>query len=118
MIAFDTPIPLSWILLGGLLCAGALALRKRWPALALAWLCYLMLLLPFFRDQFPGQQLLADRHTYLASLPLALCIGVAAGQSRFLVAGNWQGIQRFFGCAGIIETALGGIGVLARRQIK
>ena len=101
----------------GLLCAGAFALRKRWPALAPAWLCYLLLLLPFFRDHFPAAQLLADRHTYLASLPLALCIGAAFADRRLLVPGNWPGIQNSFLRAGVLGAVLSISGVLAWRQV-
>ena len=98
----------------GIICAVVFNLRKRWPALAPAWLCYLVLLLPFFRGEFPAEQVLADRYTYLASLPLALLVGAAAGQCRHARPG--RGSRTLFWGAGII-SALTAAGVLAWKQI-
>jgi tetratricopeptide (TPR) repeat protein len=58
------------------ICAGVMTVRDRWPALVSVWLCYLVLLLPLFRGEFPADQVLADRYIYLAGLPWALLIGV------------------------------------------
>ena len=67
---------------------GALAvvLRQKWPALVPLWLCYILLLLPVFRDGFPVEQVFADRFTYLAALPWALLIGGCAERGLYVVA--------------------------------
>jgi tetratricopeptide (TPR) repeat protein len=63
-----------YIAISAILCAGVVMVRKRFTALAAAWICYLVLILPLFRSEFPAQQILADRHTYLAGCTWALII--------------------------------------------
>jgi protein O-mannosyl-transferase len=65
-------------LTGAVICVAVIAWRRRWPSVSTAWVCYLVLLLSVFRAQFPAPQTLADRHTYLALLPLALLVSLAA----------------------------------------
>jgi tetratricopeptide (TPR) repeat protein len=48
--------------------AGAVLLRKRWPGLLTAWVCYLVLLAPNSGLVSFGSQRLADRYSYLASI--------------------------------------------------
>ena len=69
--------------------AGALALTvlilggwRRWPALAAAWACYLLLLAPVLGLAQSGMQFAADRYTYLAIVPLAALL--AGGLERWL----------------------------------
>jgi protein O-mannosyl-transferase len=50
-------------------------LRHRWPAIAVAWGAYLVLLLPVLGFAQSGPQLVADRYTYLACLPWAVLVG-------------------------------------------
>ena len=64
----------TYVVANAVLCAGVVVLRKRFPALLAAWICYLVLILPLFRSEFPAQQVLADRHTYLAGCSWALVI--------------------------------------------
>ena len=52
-----------------------LLLRKRCPALFFTWLAYLTLLLPVMGLAQSGPQLVADRYTYLASMPWAVLLG-------------------------------------------
>ncbi|HYM10614.1 MAG TPA: tetratricopeptide repeat protein [Bryobacterales bacterium] len=66
-----------------------IALRRRFPALLVAWGCYVVSLLPvlsFFRVD--PQQFVADHHTYLATLALALlaAAGLAALPRRAAAA--------------------------------
>ena len=57
--------------------AAAVKLRRRWPALLIAWLCYALILAPVGGLAQNGQQLAADRYSYLACLPFALLAGGA-----------------------------------------
>ncbi|MCX5795756.1 MAG: tetratricopeptide repeat protein [Elusimicrobia bacterium] len=50
----------------------AFALRRRWPALWAAWLCYLLLLAPVLGAVKFGLQLVADRYSYLPCLSVSL----------------------------------------------
>jgi hypothetical protein len=55
----------------------ALARRRRWPAVLVAWLAYLCILAPVSGGLHNGRHLAADRNTYLACLPWALLFGAA-----------------------------------------
>ena len=62
------------VLLLVILCLGAWAALRRAPALAAAWMTYLALLLPVSGlTQFGGESV-ANRHVYVAMLPLVLAI--------------------------------------------
>ncbi len=77
------PIPAGWptwlpvFALGmlGLLTAGAIAGRNRWPAVTAGWLCYLGMLVPVIGLVQVGDQAHADRYTYLPSIPLLVALG-------------------------------------------
>jgi Flp pilus assembly protein TadD len=56
---------------------GLFVTRKRWPVLLTSWICCLVLLVPLPGSHVDGQQILADRHTYLSHLPWALLLGAA-----------------------------------------
>jgi tetratricopeptide (TPR) repeat protein len=58
-----------------LITAAVLLFRRRWPAGTVAWVSYVVLLLPVLGLFHSGPQMAADRYTYLASLPLALLAG-------------------------------------------
>ena len=66
------------------LCIGVAAVGKRWPALVAAWICFLLLALPVLRSDFPAQQVLSDRFTYLTFCSWSLLIGGSI--QRFLLA--------------------------------
>jgi len=55
----------------------ALALRRRWPALWAAWLCYFVLLAPVLGAVKFGTQLVADRYSYLPSLAWSVLAAAA-----------------------------------------
>ncbi|MGH7855036.1 MAG: tetratricopeptide repeat protein, partial [Candidatus Binatia bacterium] len=103
------------VLASALICIGAIAIRKSWPALAVAWFCYLVLLLPVLRAEFPAQQILADRYTYLAGLPWALLAGIAVLRS-FHVGKACGRLQVTLG-TGIAATTLIALGVLTWVQV-
>ena len=103
---------------GVVICAGVVSVRDRWPALASAWLCYLVLLLPIFPSGFPNEQILADRYTYLAGLPWALLIGVAFNHLRHCGPGRKLGTQPLLWSAGLIIAAFTVLGVLTWGQAR
>jgi Flp pilus assembly protein TadD len=87
--------PLSWPYLAAAavalaVSAAAIRLRRRWPALAAAWVAYVVTLLPVLGIVQNGFQIAADRYTYLASLGGALLIG--GGLRRWLLAGGPRAI--------------------------
>jgi tetratricopeptide (TPR) repeat protein len=60
-------------------------LRRRWPAFGVALLAYAILVSPVLGLTQSGIQLVADRYTYLATMPLALLLG--AGLAALASAG-------------------------------
>ena len=63
--AFDSPLVAGSAAVVAVTIA-ALLLRKRWPALAAAWACYVVTLLPVLSIlRFDPQQYVADHHSYL-----------------------------------------------------
>ena len=99
------------------LSALVVVLRQKWPALVPLWLCYLLLLLPVFRDGFPVEQVFADRFTYLAALPWALLIGACAERGLDFVAVRGMRTPVLISFASIIAAGLATLGVLTWRQI-
>lgn len=82
--------PLDWqnVLAALIACAFtaiAIVVRRKHPALLTAWLLYLVILSPVLGIFQSGPQLVADRYSYLACMPLAVLIGwcVAILWSRF-----------------------------------
>jgi protein O-mannosyl-transferase len=97
-----------------LLCASAWLARRRLPAWTAAWCAYAILVSPVLGFLQSGAQVAADRYTYLAAIPLALCAGGAllfALESERLAA---RGAQVALGAA--LALLLAGLGVLAARQ--
>jgi Flp pilus assembly protein TadD len=92
MYELPSPLLLGWIelsvgtVLAVTLTAGALAVRRRLPGLTVAWLCYVVMLLPMLGFVQVGVQMAADRYSYLPGLSLALVIGG-------LVLGWWRRSQ-------------------------
>ena len=60
---------------------GALALRRRLPALLTAWAAYLVIILPVVGIAHVGVQFAGDRYSYLATMPLVALVagGVLLG---------------------------------------
>ena len=105
-------------LTGAVICVAVFAWRRRWPSVSTAWVCYLALLLSVFSAQFPAPQTLADRHTYLAFLPLALLVSLAAVTC-------WQGCSTSrlghwtpFVAGGLATMLVLGLGVLTWEQSR
>jgi tetratricopeptide (TPR) repeat protein len=67
--------------IGVLVAIGVLfALRRRWPGLVVAFVCYVIIVSPVLGLTQSGIQIVADRYAYLSCLPFALL--VAAGFGR------------------------------------
>jgi len=77
--------------------AAVVVARRRWPAGLIAWLAYVILLLPVIGVFHNGNQVAADRYSYLACLGWALLGGAG-------VAWSWDAKGR-----GRITPRLGGL---------
>jgi tetratricopeptide (TPR) repeat protein len=84
------PFQLSMIVVV-LATAGALMFRRKYPAVLAAWLAYAALLIPVLGIFHNGQQITADRYSYLACLGWAILAGgilvVAQKRAVALAAG-------------------------------
>ena len=73
--------PYLWsAVLAAAITAAAVAARRRRPAFLAAWACYLITLLPVSGLSQSGDQLAADRYTYIPCMGLALLAAAAAPQ--------------------------------------
>lgn len=79
------------------------AFRKRWPWLLAAWLCYGLIVSPVIGLTQKGDQIAADRYTYLCLLPFSIL--AAAGLLR--LAEKRSSLSLVIGV-----TALSGLGAL------
>lgn len=70
-----------------------LAMRRRMPALFTSWANYLVLLTPFTGFLQSGLQFTADRYTYLASIPISICLGAGTGWFFFNGFRGWAAFQ-------------------------
>lgn len=76
-----TPLGTEYLLSGGIvvvITGCAIVVRRWWPAVAAAWVAYVVTLLPVSGVFQNGPQISADRYSYLPSLSLALMVGAAA----------------------------------------
>jgi protein O-mannosyl-transferase len=99
-----------------LVTAGAIVLwvRRRSPALPLAWGAYLVLLAPTLLGVYAGIQPWADRYTYVPLVPLALAAGGAIGIAW---SRRESGRTRLFVQAGLALVAVVGV-ILTMRQLS
>jgi tetratricopeptide (TPR) repeat protein len=105
-------------LTGAVISVALITWRRRWPSVSTAWVCYLALLLSVFRAHFSVPQTLADRHTYLAVLPLALLVSLAA-------VACWKGCSKIhlgqraaFVAGGLATILVLSLGVLTWEQSR
>ena len=87
------PTPSSLSLVSStLLVAAVLVLGRRRPAILAAFACYAVILLPVLGIVQVGPQAMADRYTYLSSIPLALLAATVVttrfGRPLFVVPGT------------------------------
>ncbi len=93
-------------------------IRRQWPALWMTWVSYLALLLTALVPDIVRGQLLTDRHTYLALLPWALLIGVAAVLRLHLYINDRTPRWLIFSGTSLTVLILMGLGVLTWAQIR
>jgi len=85
------------------------SLRRRFPSLLAAWLCYLLLLAPVLGIAQSGPQLVADRYTYLACIPWAIVLGGSFCTFWCVASGHTVGIETPFDPL-LVRGDLGGTG--------
>jgi Flp pilus assembly protein TadD len=106
------PVPLNPLALrflgSGLAALGItvalVALRRRWPGGLAAWVCYIAAVLPVSGLLTIGDELVADRYSYIASLIVAVAFGCIAAWAweRF----NSHAARSCVGLAGVIAVAV------------
>ncbi|MCO6438910.1 MAG: tetratricopeptide repeat protein [Phycisphaerae bacterium] len=90
-------------------------LSRRRPAIGIAFLCYVVLIGPVLGFFQSGPQFVADRYSYLATMPLALLAG--GGLLQFMRTRSWQGSSRTRAIVSLIMVAiLVGLGHLSMAQ--
>jgi protein O-mannosyl-transferase len=75
----------------------ATLLARRWPAMLVAWLTYLVIVGPVSGIKHTGIQIAADRYTYLSCLPWAVLVGggvTAIVQARLVGALSKHAFRR------------------------
>jgi len=81
-------------------------LRHRWPWALAAWVCYAVIVSPVLGFAQSGDQIAADRYTYLACIPFAVLLGAGFGRLRL----------RRRSAAALAAATLAALGVLTYRQ--
>src|SRR2546428_5898672 len=92
-----------------------LALRRRMPGLPAVWLAYIVVLLPVLGIFQSGQQIAADRYTYLAGLGWAILAGAGL---LFSLGRSKTGTLTTSPIAGVAMCLVVGLGVLTWDQVK
>jgi tetratricopeptide (TPR) repeat protein len=94
------------------------AMRRRWPAGLVVWICYLVVLSPVLGIAQSGPQFVADRYSYLSCLGWAVLAG--AGLLCVWQASSGAELPRgkFFLVSGVATVTLLGLGGLTWRQAQ
>src|SRR5213593_3848262 len=92
-----------------------LALRRRVPGLPAVWLAYIVVLLPVLGIFQSGQQIAADRYTYLAGLGWAILAGAGL---LFSLGRSKTGTLTTSPIVGVAMCLVVGLGVLTWDQVK
>src|SRR5437870_1385750 len=92
-----------------------LALHRRVPGLPAVWLAYIVVLLPVLGIFQSGQQIAADRYTYLAGLGWAILAGAGL---LFSLGRSKTGTLTTSPIAGVAMCLVVGLGVLTWDQVK
>jgi tetratricopeptide (TPR) repeat protein len=99
--------------------SGALfAARRRWPAALTAWVCYLIILAPVLGIAQSGDQLVADRYTYLSCLGWALLGGAGLLYCWHARVRKQMGRLTFLACLGLAGAVVIVLGALTWKQVK
>jgi tetratricopeptide (TPR) repeat protein len=114
VVWFKLPF-LAYIVGTLLVSVGLFLLRRRWPGLLAAWLSYLLLLAPNLGIVRHGEQIAADRYSYLALMPVVVV--AAAGFSRFRPV-RGRGLPVAVGWPVVSFSVLLGLVLLSRDQCR
>src|SRR3989449_5507890 len=95
-----------------------LAFRRRVPGLPAVWLGYIVVLLPVLGIFQSGQQIAADRYTYLAGLGWAILAGAGLLFCSRTLGRSKTGILATSPIAGVAICVVVGLGVLTWGQVK
>jgi tetratricopeptide (TPR) repeat protein len=90
-------------------------LRRRWPAGLAAWTWYVIALAPFMSLAHAGQQITADRYSYLASWGWALALGGGMG-AALRAAGRGRAAAGALTAGGAIAVLT--LALLAHQQAR
>ncbi|MBW2738456.1 MAG: tetratricopeptide repeat protein [Deltaproteobacteria bacterium] len=93
-------------------------MRNRWPGAIAAWGCYMVSVSPLLGFVQSGPQVVADRYTYIASLPFGIL--VAAGIFRLWTARRNKTLssKAWLSAAAVVVASLVVLSVLSFRQIR
>lgn len=93
----------------------ALGLRRRWPAGLAGWTWHAIALAPFMSLAHAGQQITADRYSYLAAWGWALILGSGVGlAARAAARPRLGGVMLTAGWGGALVT----LALLANQQVR
>ena len=81
--------------------AGAIALRRRRPGLAAGWAYYLLTALPVSGIIMYGDQLAADRYTYISGLAWPLLVSAGALKARDFMPAAGRRMMTLFFCGAL-----------------
>ena len=93
-------------------------LRRRCPALLAAWIAYLVTLSPVSGALHNGAQIVADRYSYLACLPLALLFGAGVSLAADRLATPSRGLTYRAAPAAAFAVLILILAVLTHRQLE
>jgi tetratricopeptide (TPR) repeat protein len=102
----------------GVITAGLLLLRRRWPAGLASWAYYVVTLGPVSGIVHSGPQLTADRYSYLPCLGWALLVGAGVGAVARARARETLGQPWAFWAAAAAAVWFSGLGVITWRQVQ
>ena len=95
-----------------------IVMRNRWPGAIAAWGCYIVTVSPLLGFVQSGPQVVADRYTYIASLPFGIL--VAAGIFRLWTARRNKALSSevWLSAAAVVVASLVALSILSFRQIR
>jgi tetratricopeptide (TPR) repeat protein len=111
------PLALRFVLCGVIALGGVAVLfllRKRWPAGLTLLACYVLPLAPVLGFVQSGQQLVADRYSYIACMALAVLAGAAWYRAVQLLRPRWAGSTAALAFAALVPLSV--LGALTWRQ--
>jgi tetratricopeptide (TPR) repeat protein len=115
------PLDAPFLLSAALVLAISVSLvvaRRRWPAGLAAWVCYGAILLPNLGVITIGQQIAADRYSYLSCLGWAILAGAGLLSCWQAWTDGYIGQRIFALVSGLAAVVVVGLGVLTWKQMQ